>query len=108
MSFKVYIIKCLKTDKCYISYTASKRDDYNPIRYLHSLYEKDKSKYTLLGESIDEHGFKEHKYAFIKTELNQEEASKLTNEYREKLKDRSLHVEVKKDNYFEEELKLLL
>lgn len=106
-TFRVYIIKCLKTDKCYVSYTSSEKDTYDPVRYLNSIYEKDNSKYTLLGESIKEHGIKDHKFTFVKEKITKDEASEITNTLREKLIDRSLNIEKPKHNYFENELALL-
>jgi len=107
-TYRVYLIKCTVTDKCYISYTDSPNEKYNPLSYLNSVYRKGKEKYIELGKSIEEHGMKNHKYMFIKTGLTKDEASEVTNKLRTKTEDRSLH-----DGFgstvsvFEKELELL-
>lgn len=106
MSFRVYIIKCVVTDKCYVSYTESERQDYNPVTYLNSVYKKYGEKYITLGESIAEHGIRNHKYSFIKTGLTKEEATEISNRLRSKLGDRLLN-DVESKFLFEKELSLL-
>ena len=107
-TFRVYIIKCIKTDKCYISYTETENKNYNPVSYLYSIYKKNKDKYIELGKSIEEHGIKEHKYLFVKTGLTKDEASEVTEHLREKTGDRSLHDGVDKKSLFEKELALIM
>lgn len=106
-SFRVYIIKCVSTNKCYISYTESTNKDYNPLSYLNSIYKKNKDKYVELGKSIEEHGMKNHKYLFVREGLTKEQAIEITETLREGTKNRSLH-----DHYvdciFDEELKLIV
>jgi hypothetical protein len=107
MSFKVYIIKCAITDKCYVSYTESPNPNYNPISYLYSIYKKHGEKYISLGESIEEHGLKNHKFTFLKTDLTKEQAVS-TNEYlRKKLADRLLNDVYEAKVSFNKELALL-
>lgn len=105
--FKVYIIKCIKSNKCYISYTDSDNKSYNPVLYLNNVYKKDKTRYIALGESVEEYGLKEHKYEFIKENLSKEQAVSITEKLREKTKDRTLHDHLVKKSYFDEELALL-
>ena len=106
-SFRVYIIKCAKTEKCYISYTESPNKSYNPITYLNSVYKKTKDKYIELGKSIEEHGLKEHKYLFVKENLTKEQAIELTESLREKTVDRSLH-DGATPSIFDKELAMIL
>lgn len=106
-SFRVYIIKCAKTNKCYISYTESPNKSYNPITYLNSVYKKTKDKYIELGKSIEEHGLREHKYLFVRENLTKEDAKDLTETLREKTKDRSLHDDIA-PSIFDKELEMLL
>lgn len=106
-TYRVFIIKCLKTNKCYISYTNSKNKSYNPLSYLYSIYQDEKLKYIELGKSIDEYGILEHKYTFVKNNLSKDKASEITDKLREKTQDRSLHDNVVKISYFDEELKYL-
>lgn len=107
MSFRVYIIKCLKDERCYVSYTESAKPDYNPISYLYSIYKKFGEKYITLGESIDEHGLKNHKFTFVMANLTKDEASQVTNNLREKLIDRSLNDVYDTKSIFEKELAML-
>lgn len=107
MSFKVYIIKCLVNDKCYVSYTESQKSDYNPISYLYSIYKKFGEKYITLGESIDEHGSKNHKFTFLKTNLTKDQAIETTDFLRKKLSDRLLNDIFESKGIFDKELALL-
>jgi hypothetical protein len=108
MSFRVYIIKCLTTDKCYVSYTESTKSDYNPVSYLYSVYKKAHEKYLGLGESIDTNGMKNHKYMFVKKDLSKDEAADICKNLKEKLQDRLLNDVQDKKSYFDNELALLL
>lgn len=107
MSFRVYIIKCVVNNKCYVSYTESDRSDYNPISYLNSIYKKYGEKYITLGESIQEHGIKNHKFAFVKTGLTKEQAKETSDNLRKKLSDRLLNDDLESKSIFEAELALL-
>ncbi len=107
-NFRVYIIKCVKTEKCYISYTDSNNQRYNPLSYLYSIYKKNKDKYIELGKSIEEHGLKQHKCLFVKTGLTKDEASEVTNKLRENTSDRSLHDGNDNKSLFEKELSLIM
>lgn len=106
-SFRVYIIKCLKTNKCYVSYTDSDNKNYNPLSYLNSVYRKNKDKYIELGKSIEEHGMKQHSFMFVKENLSKDKASELTTDLREKMSDRSLHDSVQRKESFLAELALI-
>ena len=107
MSFKVYIVKCIVTDKCYVSYTESLNPNYNPISYLYSIYKKYGQKYITLGESINEHGIKNHKFTYLKTDLTKEEAIATNEILRKKLADRLLNDVFESKVNFDKELALL-
>lgn len=107
MSFKVYIIKCGVTDKCYVSYTESQKEDYNPISYLYNTFKKYGEKYITLGESIEEHGIKNHQFKFLKTNLTKEKAIQTSDYLRKKLSDRLLNDVYESKVNFDKELALL-
>ena len=105
--FRVYIIKCLKTNKCYVSYTDSENKNYNPLSYLNSIYRKNKDKYVELGKSIEEHGMKQQSFMFVRENLSKEKAAEITNKLREKMSDRSLHDSAQRKEAFLAELALI-
>lgn len=107
MSFKVYIVKCLVNEKCYVSYTESQKADYNPISYLYSIYKKHGEKYITLGESIDEHGLNNHKFTFLKTNITKDKAVAITDSLRKKLSDRLLNDVYESKVNFDKEFALL-
>lgn len=107
-SFKLYLIKCKPTNKVYVGYTASDNKTYNPVSYLNSLYKRDNTKYQGLGESIKEHGFKEHGFTIVKEGLSKDKAVEYSTTMKEKLGDRCLNDAVPVCTVtFDEELELL-
>jgi len=105
--YKLYMIKCEPTGKVYVGYTDSTNPKYNPISYLYNQYKNSNTRYVGLGESIKEHKFGSHQFQFMKENLTKDEASKLSDNLREKLKSKLLNDDVSKKNIFDEELSLL-
>lgn len=102
------MIKCEVTGKVYIGYTDSTNPKYNPISYLYNQNKSSPNRYKTLGDSIREHKFGTHQFQFMKEGLTKDEAAKLSDELREKLKHKLLNDDTTKKNIFDEELSLLL
>lgn len=102
--YKVYIIKCIKTEQAYAGRTDSVNPKYNPISVLYNRYKKDNTKYVALGDCIKEHKFSNFAFTIIKENLTEEESDALLKKIKEHYADKSLNDEIKKVDYFSAEM----
>lgn len=104
--YRLYLIKCEVDNKCYVGYTDSKNEKYNPLSYLYNQFKRNENKYVSLGQSIKQNKYGKHRYDYIKSGLTKDEARDISEKLKEKLGERCLNDKPIK-NYFEEELLLL-
>jgi len=106
--YKVYIIKNKVNGSVYVGRTDSDNGKYNPVSVLYSRFKKDDSKYTKLGNAIKEHGFKNFVFTFVKTDLSEDDSTKVMEIMKEKYHDKCLNDEVADSTpFFVDELKFL-